>query len=50
MVKHFLKDGTQVESVAGIVIKQEEFKSLYKTMEKVEKRMGVKDESGKIIA
>lgn len=41
MVKHYLKNGQQVESVAGIVIKRNEFKSLYKTIENIEKRMGV---------
>lgn len=42
MVKHYLKNGQQVESVAGIVIKRNEFKSLYQTIENIEKRMGVK--------
>lgn len=41
MVKHYLKNGQQVESVAGIVIKRNEFKSLYQTIENIEKRMGV---------
>jgi hypothetical protein len=45
MVKHFLKDGTQVESVAGIVIKQKDFKSLYQSMENYGKRKGVNYES-----
>ena len=39
MVKHYLKNGQQVESVAGIVIKQKDFPDLYKTIEEVEKKM-----------
>ena len=44
MVRHFRKDGTQIESVEGIVIKQEDFKAVYEILEKIEKRMGDPDE------
>ena len=44
MVRHFLKDGTQIESVEGIVIKREDFKGVYEILEQVEKRMGDPDE------
>lgn len=43
MVRHFRKDGTQIESVEGIVIKQEDFKAVYEILEKIEKRMGDPD-------
>lgn len=46
MVKHYLKNGQQVESVAGIVIKQKDFKDLYKTMEVLGKKAASKG-SGK---
>ena len=44
MVRHFRKDGTQIESVEGIVIKREDFKAVYEILEKIEKRMGDPDE------
>lgn len=49
MIKHYLKNGQQVDSVAGIVVKREEFKSLYKTVESVEKRlrMGIQGKENK---
>ena len=43
MVRHFRKDGTQIESVEGIVIKREDFKAVYEILEKIEKRMGDPD-------
>lgn len=45
MVRHFRKDGTQIDSVEGIVIKQEDFKGVYEILEKIEKRMGEENES-----
>lgn len=44
MVRHFRKDGTQIDSVEGIVIKQEEFKGVYEILEKIERRLGEEDE------
>ena len=29
MVRHFLKDGTEIESVSGKIIKETDFKELY---------------------
>lgn len=46
MIKHFLKSGTQVESVSGVVLKQEEFKRFYDLIGQIEKRMRVENESG----
>ena len=39
MIKHFLKDGTQVESVAGIVIKQEDFPGVYELIDRMNERL-----------
>ena len=39
MVKHFLKDGSQVESIEGYVLKQKDFPGLYSTLDQIEKRM-----------
>lgn len=44
MIKHVLKDGTKVDSIAGRVIKQEDFKHLYQVIERIEKRSS-KDKS-----
>ena len=35
MIKHILKDGSCVDSVAGIVIRADQFESLYRMMEKI---------------
>lgn len=43
MIKHVLKDGRQVESVAGIVIKQEDFNHVYQVIERIEKRCSKED-------
>lgn len=46
MIKHFLKDGTQVESVAGIVIKQEDFPGVYELIEKMNERIAKEEAKG----
>lgn len=46
MIKHFLKDGTQVESVAGIVIKREDFPQLYKLMDRMNERIMKEEAEG----
>ena len=38
MVRHFLKDGTEVKSIAGTVIKREDFETVYRVIEQIEKR------------
>lgn len=35
MIRHILKDGTEVKSVSGIVIKADQFYALYRMMEKI---------------
>ena len=39
MIKHILKNGQQVDSVAGIVLKQEDFPGIYKLIEQINKRV-----------
>ena len=39
MIKHFLKNGQQVDSVAGIVLKQEDHPQLYAVIDQIEKRI-----------
>ena len=39
MIKHVLKDGTQVESVAGVVLKKDDFARVYEIVEQIEKRV-----------
>ena len=39
MIRHFRKDGSQVESIEGFVLKQKDFPDLYRTIEQIEKRM-----------
>ena len=46
MIKHFLKDGTQVDSVEGIVIKQKDFPELYKIIEKMNERIAKEEAKG----
>ena len=37
-VRHILKDGTEVESIAGRVIRQEEFPALYEVIGRIGKK------------
>lgn len=39
MVKHFRKDGSQVESIEGFVLKLKDFPGLYSTLDQIEKRI-----------
>lgn len=41
MIIHILKDGTQVNSVEGIVISQDEHPQVYKVIREIEERGGV---------
>lgn len=43
MIKHFRKDGTQVESIEGIVLKKDEFKGLYAMLDRMEKEKALKE-------
>jgi len=43
MIKHVLKDGRQVESVSGIVIKQADFAHVYQVIDRIEKRCSKED-------
>ena len=46
MIKHFLKDGTQVDSIDGIVVKQKDFPELYKLIEKMNERIAKEEAKG----
>ena len=46
MIKHFLKDGTQVDSIEGIVVKQKDFPELYKLIEKMNERIAKEEAKG----
>ena len=46
MIRHILKDGTQVDSVEGIVIKQKDFPELYKIIEKMNERIAKEEAKG----
>ena len=39
MIKHVLKNGQQVDSVAGIILKQEDFPALYKLISQINERV-----------
>lgn len=43
MIKHFRKDGTQVDSIEGIVLKKDDFKGLYQMLERMEKEKALKE-------
>ena len=43
MIKHILKDGRQVESVSGIVIKQADFAHVCQVIDRIEKRCSKED-------
>lgn len=38
-IKHFLKNGQQVDSIEGIVIKKEEFPGIYDLMDRMNERI-----------
>lgn len=37
MVRHILKDGTEVEDITGKIIKASEFRTLYEVINRIEK-------------
>lgn len=39
MIKHILKNGQQVDSVAGIVLKQKDFPDLYNLISQINERV-----------
>lgn len=45
MIKHILKNGQQVDSVAGIVLKHEDFPGLYKLIDQINERVA-KEQGG----
>lgn len=40
MVKHVLKDGTEVEDIKGKVIKASEFRTLYEVINRIQRKAG----------
>ena len=38
MIKHILKDGTEVKSIRGVVISQAQFPQVYRVIEQIEER------------
>lgn len=45
MIKHFLKNGQQVDSVEGIILKQEDFPDLYRLIDQINDRLA-KEKAG----
>lgn len=39
MIRHFLKDGTQVNSVEGIVITMEQFPEIYRLFDRINQKI-----------
>lgn len=35
MIRHILKDGSRVSSIAGMVIQSDEYQSIYRILEKI---------------
>jgi hypothetical protein len=46
MVKHFLKNGKQVDSIEGIVIKKEDFPGIYDLMDRMNERLAKEKAQG----
>ena len=46
MIKHILKNGQQVDSVAGIVLKQEDFPGIYKLIDQINERVAREHDGG----
>lgn len=46
MVKHFLKNGQQVDSIEGIVIKMEDFPRIYELMDRMNERLAKEAQGG----
>lgn len=46
MVRHILKDGTEVKDIKGKVIKASEFRTLYEVINRIQK--GQKDAEGSV--
>lgn len=44
MIRHILKDGTEVNSIKGVVIKADQFPQVYRVIERIEER-GKTDEA-----
>lgn len=38
MIRHILKDGTEVEDITGKVIKADEFETLYQVISKIQEK------------
>lgn len=45
MIRHILKDGREVDSIAGTVIRQQDFKDLYRVIDQMEKRLRYEGET-----
>lgn len=46
MIKHFLKNGQQVDSIEGIVLKQEDFPELYRLIDQMNDRIAKEKAAG----
>lgn len=47
MIKHVLKDGRVVDSIAGTVIRQQDFEHVYEVINNINRRYeGIKNEYG----
>lgn len=46
MIRHIMKDGTERDSVEGIVIRKDAFPTLYAILQKIELKEEVKTEKG----
>ena len=46
MVKHILKNGQQVDSIEGIVIKMDDFPRVYEIMDRINERLAKETQGG----
>lgn len=45
MIRHILKDGREVDSIAGTVIRQQDFAHLYEVVGRIERRINEGDQN-----
>lgn len=46
MIRHIMKDGTERDSIAGIVVRRDAFPTLYAILQKIELKEETKTEEG----
>ena len=46
MIKHILKNGQQVDSIEGIVLKMDEFPKVYELMDRINERLAKEEIKG----